>query len=566
MPKVQRYVSNAPQREVPEVRIPAAQAVPVGAGMRDFGAALGQLSDVLLDQARRERDLEDEAQVRQVMNQEREAALSYKMGVEQGKLGQAGLQVFDETGAYFQDRRGQASGQLANERQRALFDASFSQLQNAYGSWAADWQTQQLKTFQKSTLLAESQQITDAAQRDQAPAAVELFAHGDATPWAGLDAMAGKLSQNVRRMYADDGHSPEVLDSLVKDETTKFHQRVLADMLMASPKAARAYLAAHGGEISGEVQTRIKDALQSATADQEAYDAASRIMQEHGRGADFATYTAAVKKAAQGDAGAERKIMGWVESFYSAHKKEREEARHNAVLLVDENVQKLTAARDLDGLKKYRARVEQIGDLGTRTSARRIVDQALSGRDVATDPEAYAEAMNEIGSARAFNVKAFQSKYLLKIGREDLKDLARMGEDAAGARVARKLAEVDASLKDLGIDKAEDRTLFNRTLKSFVGEYRAKNGQNPGDEEIQEEADRQAVNRVYDADFLFDDTVRQFKMHSVEIGDIPKKDAAFLRGEAERRGISLTDEQLKSIYADGRYLRTDEYKDFSGAK
>jgi hypothetical protein len=141
-----------------------------------------------------------------------------------------------------------------------------------------------------------------------------------------------------------------------------------------------------------------------------------------------------------------------------------------------------------------------------------------------------------------------------------------MGEDAAGARVARKLAEVDASLKDLGLEKAEDRTLFNRTLKSFVGEYRAKHGQNPGDEEIQEEADRQAVKRVYDADFLFDDTVRQFKMHSVEIGDIPKKDAAFLRGEAERRGISLTDEQLKSIYADGRYLRTDEYKAYQGAK
>jgi hypothetical protein len=94
----------------------------MGEGMRNFGAALGQLSDALLDQAKRERDVEDEAQVRQVMNQEREAALQFKMDAEQNKLGQAGLKVFDETGTYFQDRRSQAAGQLTSDRQRTLID------------------------------------------------------------------------------------------------------------------------------------------------------------------------------------------------------------------------------------------------------------------------------------------------------------------------------------------------------------------------------------------------------------------------------------------------------------
>jgi hypothetical protein len=243
---------------------PAADAfgAGLGAAVSQLGAAAASAGEQIYDSAMVYQEKKDKAYVRDIVNQARAADRKY-MAEQYAKEGKEGINVFDESAAYFDEQEDHWMARLPTPAQQELFKQAYYPLVNNHLDGAIAHQQKQIDLYEDSTRQAFIDQTTSDAIQNRWD---EDF----------VDESLMEVQMTTRERFA--GRDREVIDDQVAKETGKFHTKIIEAMIEDNPARADEYFKAHLDEIPGEVQTMLKGKLETTTVAQESQMRADNIV------------------------------------------------------------------------------------------------------------------------------------------------------------------------------------------------------------------------------------------------------------------------------------------------
>ena len=257
MPKVPTYSQGQiTQRPLPGIRLnPSATSESFGSGQaRDvarLGQAFGVASDTSLAIIKASQIRRDKALVRDSLNAVKSDLRTF-MGDIYQRQGKDAIDSYAEVEKKMLDIRRAAGSEFKNSQQRALFEASFSDLMNGHLDRAIVFQEKARRDFEIETLDAENQSFIDDA----------VAARTDIKEVA-------KAEQGIvaNTRFKNRGKGAAITKESVKQAVHHLHSEVLSAVSQDSPEAALAYLTDNFDKFDPSVREEVKTQLEIAVKD-----------------------------------------------------------------------------------------------------------------------------------------------------------------------------------------------------------------------------------------------------------------------------------------------------------
>lgn len=266
MPRVPTY--NQPQvrqAAIPDVRqsgnvSPEAFGAGRARDIQQLGKSAENLGIAMYEsQAREERQVRA-ARVREQFEKAQQEHNRYVQTNVSSLTGEEATHAYDLADKNSEEVRTKYGGQFTDERDRAMFDASFSDYKTGVLNSVGEFERKSKQQYVAATLQAENKTAVDSAkQYRNNPDLVAFFDKS--------------VEANTRELYKDD----PLREQYVQDAKKHMYTEIIAEEYKQSPVQGLASLEEHKDKLGNEVYAAMKNGMEKAKVEKEVNDRADQL-------------------------------------------------------------------------------------------------------------------------------------------------------------------------------------------------------------------------------------------------------------------------------------------------